>query len=313
MNNQMFELVPKFREKIWGGKKLHEIYGFNTGFEQTGEAWIVTSLAGNEDNSIVGSNLTLSQLYKEHRELFGNITNEICPIKDMIVDTKQQVSIQCHPNDEYGMKHDNSLGKPEGLLIISVEPGSKMEFGHNAKNKEELRKMVYAGEWDKLLRYEYPKEGDFIYVPSGIMHAVGKGIVLFEVSRNADLTYRLYDYDRVDKNGNKRQLNIEKSLDILEAPSTKSGVVKPEVKDAGGLHVTTYFDKPGEFTFRKINCESQGVWEQPEFGFYFINSGEGTINNQEVSKGQTWLIPSDYGKQAIKGKMEVLISSYRSK
>ena len=310
MNQKMYQLLPLFREKIWGGTKLKEEFGYAIPSDKTGEAWVVTSLAGNEDNQLAGCDMTLSQLYSEHRELFGT-ANDICPIKTTIIDANDDLSVQCHPNDDYARRHDHSLGKPEAWYILAAEPQARIEFGHKAKDKKELAEMIAAGQWDRLLNYVKPQVGDFLFVPDGTMHAIGRGTLVFEVSRNADLTYRVYDYDRVGADGQKRELHIAKSLDVLKAPFNEKGLIHPQSQTSDGLQVTTYYDVAGQFTFRKLQAETKGCWYQDEFMFVFVAGGQGRINGQPVSKGQSWFVPCHTGQLVIEGPLTLLVSSYR--
>jgi len=310
-NKKLYRLTPLFREKIWGGHRLHDVYGYDTGCDKAGEAWVVTSLAGNEDSPVVGTGLTLSQLYQSHRELFG-IDAPICPIRATVIDAGDDLSVQCHPSDAYAMAHEHSLGKPEAWYVLAVDPGARIEFGHKAKDKDELRTMIMAGQWDRLLNYVQPAPGDFLFVPDSTMHAIGKGTMVFEVSRNADLTYRVYDYDRRDAQGRKRQLHVQQSLAVLKAPSTGQGLIHPDAVAAGGLAVTTYHDVAGEFTLRRLQCRETGSWQPAGFAFMFISEGKGTLDGQPVSKGQTWLVPCGHGPLAITGPLDILEASYRA-
>lgn len=311
MNKKMYLLKPEYKERIWGGTRLQETFGFDTDINPLGEAWVVTSLVGNADNEIEELGTTLDTLYQQHRELFGT-KDDLLPVKVMIIASEDNLSVQVHPNHEYALKHDNSLGKPEAWYIIDAKEGAKIEFGHTAKDKEELKAMIEAGKWSDLLTYVYPKKGDFLMVPDGVMHALGKDLVVCEISKNADLTYRVYDYDRVDKKtGKTRELHLQKSLDVLHAPHNEEGLIHPEAVEVNGCMVTNYYDVPGQFTFKRIEVSDKGVFEQEEFGFYFICSGEGTINGRTCKTGETYLVPKGHGSLEICGKFDILLNTYR--
>ena len=310
MEKRLFQIMPLFRDKIWGGTRLAETFGYQTPSDHTGEAWVVSSLAGNMDDEVAQTGMTLSQFYAQNRDLFG-LDNEILPVKNTIIDAADDLSIQVHPNDEYARINDHSLGKPEAWFMLDVAPGAKLEFGHQAKDRKTLEQWVAKGSWDKLLRYEHPQVGDFLFVPDGTMHAIGKGLLVFEVSRNADLTYRLYDYDRQDAQGHKRPLDVKKSLDVLRVPFNVAGLTHPQPEKVGDLLITTYYDQPGQFTFKQLQCIDKAVYEQPEFAFLFVNSGSGAINDQPVKKGQMWLVPAQYGPLTISGQIQLLLTTYR--
>lgn len=311
LKQEIYRLVPEFKERLWGGHRLQEIYGFDTDIDRLGEAWVVTSLPGNADNAVEGLQMSLNELYQTHRELFGT-KDTMVPVKGMVIAAEQDLSVQVHPNDAYALEHDNSRGKPEAWYIIDVKEGAHIEFGHTAKTKEELKEKITQGKWDELLRYVYPKKGDFLFVPDGVMHALGKDMVVYEISKNADLTYRVYDYDRVDvKTGKKRELHIEKSLDVLHAPVQAQGLIHPEAYQKNGCMITDYFDVPMQFTFKRITVEEAGTYEQEAFSFIFINEGNGTIDGRTVHKGETYFVPKGHGPLTFAGKFDILLSTYR--
>lgn len=137
-----------------------------------------------------------------------------------MLDAAQDLSVQVHPNDEYANAHENGeLGKTECWYIIDCQKDAEIIYGHHAKSKEELKAMIQLEKWDRLLRRVKVKPGDFFYVPSGTVHAIGKGILILETQQNSDTTYRLYDYDRKDAEGNLRELHLEKSIEVIDVPS----------------------------------------------------------------------------------------------
>lgn len=309
----IYRLKPQFREKIWGGHKFRDLYGMECGDGLVGEGWLVASLPGKEDSEVEGTGMRLSQLYDEHNELFGSHDTDVVPIKFLLGDCGQNTSVQLHPNEEYANRVEHCLGKPECVWFLDVEEGSKAMYGHNAKSREELRQMIAEGRWDELLRTYDVRKGDFAYVPAGRIHTSCKGVVLLELSRNADMTYRVYDFDRVDANGNKRQLDIEKTLDVALVPDSEDPYIRPRSFKTDGLTVYRYVDKPGEFSAFKIECEDKGKFALPEFSFWFIAEGEGMIDGKQVKKGETYFVPCKQDPLDIEGKLTVLIGSYVSK
>ena len=313
MKDRIYRLVTEYKERIWGGTRLQETFGFETDVNPLGEAWIVTSLAGNADNYVEGLDMSLNTLYQTHRELFGT-TDDLLPVKAMVIGSEQDLSVQVHPNDEYALKHDNSLGKPEAWYIIDAKEGAKIEYGHTANTKEELVEMINNDKWDELLKYVYPKKGDFLFVKDGMMHALGKDLLVYEISKNADLTYRVYDYERVDKKtGQKRELHLDKCLDVLRVNEEGEGLIHPSSVRENGCDITTYFDEVGQFTFKRIIIEGKGSYNQTEFGFYFVNEGTGKIGDVEVKKGETYFVPKDHGELVFEGSFELLLATYRDK
>lgn len=309
----IYRLKPEFREKIWGGHKFRDLYHMDCGDGLVGEGWLVACLPGKEDSEVEGTGMRLSQLYNEHNELFGFHDTDVVPIKFLLGDCNENTSVQLHPNNEYARKYENSLGKSECVFFLEVEPDSIAMYGHNAENKKQLREMIDQGRWNELLRvYEHPKKNDFAYVPAGRVHTTCKGVVLLELSGNADKTYRLYDFDRVGPDGKKRQLDIDKAMDVILCPDKEDPFVEPTVEDLGDLKLYTYIDKPGEFSAFRLLCDGKGEFGLEEFSFWFISEGEGIIDGKKVKKGETWFVPCKQEKLKIEGKLETVIGSYKS-
>src|SRR5690606_31738382 len=141
------------------------------------------------------------------------------PLLVKILDAADDLSVQVHPNDSYAREVEGvPYGKTECWYVLSAEEGAELVLGHHAKTREELVQMMDQGEWDKLLRRIKVKAGDFIYVPSGTIHAIGKGIVILETQQSSDITYRVYDYDRRDSMGNKRELHLDRAREVTLVP-----------------------------------------------------------------------------------------------
>ncbi|WP_260152720.1 type I phosphomannose isomerase catalytic subunit [Lentilactobacillus hilgardii] len=193
-------LTPVLHSKMWGGTKLQD-YGFKLPSDHTGEAWIISAhphgLSKVSDGPFKGK--TLDQLWKEEPALFGgHAQNEEFPLLVKILDAKENLSIQVHPADDYARAHGEKFGKAESWYILSAAPGAKIYYGHTAKTKQGLQMAVDNGQINTILRTIPVKTGDFFYNPAGVLHALGSGIVALETQQNSDMTFRLYDFDRVD-------------------------------------------------------------------------------------------------------------------
>lgn len=219
--SEPYFLKPVFHEKIWGGTKLHDDFGYDIPSDHTGECWAISAHphgpATVENGPYAG--MTLDQVWAQHRDVFGNAKGDVFPLLTKILDASEDLSVQVHPDDAYAAEHEHELGKTECWYVIAAEPGATMIYGHHAKTREQLAEWINNGEWDKLLRRVPVKAGDFLYVPSGTIHAVGKGIMVLETQQSSDTTYRLYDWDRVDKTtGKKRELHLQQSIDTTNVP-----------------------------------------------------------------------------------------------
>ena len=219
-------LDSPMHEKIWGGNRLKAEFGYDIPSEHTGEYWAISAHPNGVSYVKNGkyAGFHLAELYKDKPELFGNPKTSVFPLLTKILDANDWLSVQVHPDDAYGLEHEGELGKTECWYIIDAEEGAEIIYGHKAKTKEELASLIEAGDWDGLLAKTPVKKGDFFFVPSGTMHAIGPGILILETQQSSDTTYRVYDFDRRDDQGNKRELHIQQSLDVLNLGNPENSV-----------------------------------------------------------------------------------------
>lgn len=210
-------LEGKFLEKIWGGQRLKSEFAYPIEGENIGEYWAISAMESYPsivtNGKLKGKNL--KDIYKNYGQLFGNSIDKEFPLLVKIIDAKDDLSIQVHPDDQMAAKIENSLGKSECWYILN-ENESSIIYGIKAKNKEQAIKLIDEEKWDELLKEVKVKIDDFFYVPAGTVHAIKKGCLILEIQQASDLTYRLYDYDRIDKNGKKRELHLEKSKEAIK-------------------------------------------------------------------------------------------------
>lgn len=210
-------LKGKFLEKIWGGQRLKSEFAYPIEGENIGEYWAISAMESYPsivtNGKLKGENI--KDIYKNYRELFGNLPEKEFPLLVKIIDAKDDLSIQVHPDDQMAAKIENSLGKSECWYILN-ENESSIIYGINAKNKDQAIKLIEEEKWDELLKEVKVKKDDFFYVPAGTVHAIKKGCLILEIQQASDLTYRLYDYDRIDKNGKMRELHLEKSKEAIK-------------------------------------------------------------------------------------------------
>ncbi|MWC27656.1 mannose-6-phosphate isomerase, class I [Paenibacillus sp. MMS18-CY102] len=311
--NQPIFLQSVFQERIWGGTKLKQLFNYNIPNERTGEYWAVSAHPNGQ--SIVSNGtyqgMKLGELWTAHPELFRS-NSAVFPLLTKILDASDDLSVQVHPNDEYAGKHENGeLGKTECWYIVDAEPGATIIFGHEATSKEQLVQMVQDGQWNALLTQVPVKAGDFFYVPSGTIHALGKGIVVLETQQSSDTTYRVYDYDRRDKDGNLRELHLDKAIDVTTIP--QSYVPVPySTRESEGITVTAFVSNEF-FTVEKWNVS--GVAQLPASEKYTIASvieGSGTLRMQgeeyALKPGDHFILPVAFGPYCLEGSLELIIS-----
>ena len=233
-------LEGKFVDKIWGGERLREDFDYDIESDSVGEYWAVSAME-EFPSSIINGELAgenLIEVYKNKKELFGDPKEATFPLLVKIIDAKDDLSIQVHPDDEMGKRVENSLGKTECWYILN-DNESSIIYGLNAKDKDEAVKLINERKWKEVLREVPAKNGDFFFVPAGTVHAIKKGCLILEIQQASDVTYRLYDYDRKDKDGNLRDLHIEKSIEAIKLNDIDN---KTETSVDGDLRLTKLTD-----------------------------------------------------------------------
>lgn len=302
-------LEPVFKTMIWGGNKLSSQFGYEIPSQNTGECWAI-SAHKNGDCTIKNGNFqgkTLSYLWDNHRELFGDLEGEVFPLLVKIIDAKADLSIQVHPDDEYAKIHENgSLGKTECWYILDCDKDGEIVIGHNAKDKDELKEMIEQKRWNELIRVRPIQKGDFFQIEPGTVHAIKAGTVILETQQSSDITYRLYDYDRLDK-GKLRPLHIDKSIDVIRCPHkdvrVRGKTDKNEACEIEELIQSKFY------TVNRIKLDGVQKLEQ-KYSFLNVSvlEGEGEIDGIRIKKGDHFILPSGYGTYQLQGTMEIISS-----
>lgn len=213
----MIKVKSVFSEKIWGGKKLKDL-GFDIPSEKTGEAWIISAYEGN--TSLLDNGKNLREFYLKNKHLFNDYPNEEFPLLVKILDAKESLSIQVHPNNEKAKELENyPYGKTECWYILDSEKDTEIIIDISSSSKEEAENLIKNKEWDKLLLKQPIKKNDIFDIKSGTVHAILGGTLVYELQQSSDITYRLYDFDRLDDKGNLRELHINKSLEVINYKS----------------------------------------------------------------------------------------------
>lgn len=312
MNAPLF-LAPVFQERIWGGQKLKVLFHYNIPYERTGECWAISAHPNGQ--SVIKSGeyagATLGELWSSHPELFqSNAT--VFPLLTKILDASDDLSVQVHPNDDYANKHENGeLGKTECWYIVAAEPGAQIVYGHEATSQEQLVQMIENDQWNDLLTKVPVKAGDFFYVPSGTIHAIGRGIVILETQQSSDTTYRVYDYDRKDQDGNSRELHLEKAIDVTTIPqSYQPQQYMSEQRE--GLRSTTFVSN-SFFTVEKWDISAPTFFQaKPQYFICSALSGSGQLvvqdQNFPIQKGDHFILPAHFGPYQINGQLELIVS-----
>lgn len=304
-------LKPQLKDVVWGGNKLRDEFGYAGAGDSTGECWGISAHPNGDCSIEKGSfaGTTLAGLYRDHRELFGGITAEEFPLLVKIIDAKQDLSIQVHPDDAYVREHESCpYGKTECWYVMDCPKDAKLVIGHHAKTREELAAMIHEGRYQELIREIPIKKGDFIQITPGTVHAIKGGFTILETQQSSDITYRVYDYGRL-VDGKERPLHVQQSIDVINVP------------DRAGDEAVSHTDTlPANTMNQLIACDFYKVWKldvtdtvQVEQSYPFLLAsvldGEGSVDGIAVKKGDHFLLPAGYGMAEFKGNLSLILST----
>ncbi len=307
-----FKLTPAAKDYLWGGNRINEIFNKNIDLSPLAETWECSTHP--DGPSIVSSGEfagdDLARLFLAYPEFwspkFGRVSE--FPLLVKFIDAKQSLSVQVHPTDEYAQKVENQpRGKTEVWYIIDAEPDAKIVYGFSRKvTPDEVAEAAKNGTLESLLNFVPVKAGDVIPIPAGTVHAIGAGILLAEIQENSNLTYRLYDWNRVGADGKPRQLHVEKAKDVMICDSVPpfSGQFREE--------------KPGRETlvenkwFRFDRLVNEGVSQLEKdkniFNIFLCIRGSGVCDGVEFKAGDCIFVPRTVESPAIEGSFTALIS-----
>ena len=301
---------PILEERIWGGHQLGEKMGkkLPTG-KLIGESWEISSVPGNisviSNGKLAGNtlgDLVGDKIYNKFGLLF--------PLLIKLIDAQDALSIQVHPNDQLAKERHNSYGKTEMWYIVDAEKDAQLCLGFNRPvTKEEYLKHVADGTLADILARVPVKQDDAYFIPAGAIHAIGKGILIAEIQQTSDITYRVFDWNRVDKNGKSRELHTELAVDAINfAPDQHYDIThKPEVNRSVNLVECPYFttnvvEVKGELTRSYEALDS--------FVIYMVLDGDLTMKwkdgSEKATKGETVLVPACIDEMTLEGNAKLL-------
>ncbi|MFJ1490728.1 type I phosphomannose isomerase catalytic subunit [Capnocytophaga canis] len=294
---------PILKERLWGGTKLKTLFNKPIETDITGESWEVSAVKG--DISVVANgefkDKSLQELIDLYpNELLGKHVYERFgtdfPILIKFIDAREDLSIQVHPNDDLAKKRHNSFGKTEMWYVMQADPGAKLIVGFNKDvTKEEYQKHLTEGTLTDIMNYEEVSEGDTFFINTGKVHAIGGGIIIAEIQQTSDITYRVYDFNRKDKNGNLRELHTELALEAIDYQKkddfkvsySKSENTTNKMVDCP-YFITHYLNLSENFE-KKIGAEDS-------FHIYMCVKGSGIVSDGKtelsINQGETVLFPA---------------------
>jgi len=315
---EIMKLLPAGKDYLWGGTRLREEYGKNIDLTPLAETWECSvhpdGLSKVANGEYAGK--TLADVLKVHPEYLGtkSTSTKELPILVKFIDAKQNLSVQVHPDDEYARANENQNGKTEMWYVVDAEEGASLTCGFAHPVTEELlRASVAAGTLDKHLQKVSVHKGDLYYVPAGTVHGIGAGIILVEVQESSNVTYRVYDYDRIDKNGKKRDLHFDRAVQVMNMRAA------PDISQKERL-VQYYPGCARELLCRSKYFDVERIQLTIGFSFSVLErsfqvllclEGAGIIRRKNdcpisIQKGDCLFIPAGAGKCELTGTLVLL-------
>lgn len=298
---EVYRITPALKDYLWGGQRLAE-YGKGDG-ERIAESWELSFTKGGEAR--IADGRTLEEAFP--RESWGTACSgfEDFPVLTKFIDARENLSVQVHPSDEYALAKEGQYGKTEMWYVVDAKEGAGLYLGLKEKNSlQKVRDSALDGSIEQLLSFKEVRKGDVFFIPAGTIHAIGAGVLIYEIQQNSTLTYRLYDYMRRDKDGNQRELHLDKAVEVLNPD-----VYEPPTRAENNQCI---IGKCKYFTARKYK---QNFTNYPFFAntesylFISVISGEGAIGAESAKMGDSFFIPAGAGEITVNGDMELIVVS----
>ena len=322
MKSQLYPLKfqPILKDKIWGGEKLHQHFNKNSKSKSLGESWEISAVPGDVSVVVNGAlqGKSLQELLDTNGALILGSKNlkrfgKNFPLLIKFIDAKQDLSIQLHPDDELAKARHNSFGKTEMWYVMQADNDANLIVGFNQKvDKDIYLKHLEEKTLTQILNFDKVKEGDTYFIEAGRVHAIGAGVLLAEIQQTSDVTYRVYDWDRVDVDGNERELHNDIAIDAF----------KFDMKDDFRVSYTTSKNKVNDmvycpfFTtnFLELDASMEIKNKQDSFMIYMCVDGEVEILNdnfnETISKGETILVPAAIETYKLRSSYAKLLQVY---
>lgn len=313
--DQLIKLTPSFKDYLWGGTKLRDVFEMDCDFDVIAESWLLS--AHPDGPSIVSTGNHRGTNFIDYLELAGKdvlgwkcSTLQTFPLLIKFIDAKGNLSVQVHPNDDYALENENQYGKNEMWYVIESEQGAGLYVGFNKDvSREEVENRVKNNAILEVLNFYPTHSGDVFFIPAGTVHAIGQGNLICEIQQSSNCTYRLYDYNRRDKYGNPRELHLDKALDVLNYSKYEQIRFEPEENSDGTvLSRCKYF----ESTVYDISNKIELQIDDTKFQSLVCMRGSGEVSFMDskiqIKAGESIFIPALNGVLTITGELSVVIS-----
>ena len=309
--DSIVKLSPSFKDYIWGGTKLRDVYGKKCDYDTIAESWELS--AHPAGNSIIASGRHKGLSFSRYLETVGKevlgwkcMPLQSFPLLIKFIDAAQNLSVQVHPNDDYALEKENEYGKNEMWYVIAAEEGSGVYVGFNKNvDRPEVESRIADNTILDILNFFPTKPGDVFFIPSGTVHAIGAGNLICEIQQSSNSTYRLYDYNRSDKFGNTRELHLTKALDVLNYKK-----YEPLALEQNAGHIRSKY-----FEVELVEVLGSKKIHLSDDSFYSVTcikgkgNGRVAMNNAiNILTGDTFFIPAVNDLLTLEGNMTLIIT-----
>lgn len=314
----ILKLKPVLKDYIWGGERLKNDFGFESDLDKVAEGWML-SCHKDGKNTIDGGEYDgqtlddiIEKLGKEKTVGTRSLDFPYFPVLIKLIDAKDNLSIQVHPDNEYAQRVEGEFGKTEIWYVLDAADDAQLVYGFkNEITSQQFKEAIENNTLMDVLNSVKVKKGDLFFIEAGTVHAIGKGTLIAEIQQNSNSTYRVYDYGRVGADGKPRELHVKKAVDVSVTKPPKYDIKpmgKPEDK---GAYISTLLTKCDLFTVHHYDIKTDIELETDEksFNHVLVVDGSGKINGVNFNKGDSFFVPADFGKYKISGKCEVIITN----
>ncbi|AVR46246.1 mannose-6-phosphate isomerase [Christiangramia fulva] len=321
MINYPVKFRPILQDKIWGGNKLKEILNKDTNRNRIGESWEISGVEGNV--SVVDNGCqkgrTLKEIIHSHKadlvgkKIYDQFGDDF-PLLIKFIDAQTDLSVQLHPNDELAKQRHNSFGKTEMWYVLQADEGAKLNIGFNKTlDKREYLEYLEKGKITELLHFEEVEKGDAVFINTGKVHAIGGGILLAEIQQTSDVTYRIFDWNRKDDEGNSRELHTALALDAIdfEQKDDYKLTYDKKINSSSQIASCEYFTTNFLPVKGKLKKDYSSL---DSFVIYMCVEGEAKIrlegNSENIKKGESILIPASCKEVLLEADNAELLEVY---
>lgn len=310
------KLIAPCKDYLWGGTRLRDEYGKKSDSDKVAESWELS--CHKDGKSVIADGEFAGKTLSEYIEIKGNcVLGKNCerfeyfPILIKLIDAKDNLSVQVHPDNDYAMRVEGEYGKTEMWYIVDCNEGAELLYGFkNEISKEEFAERIANNTLLEVTNNVPVHKGDVFFIESGTLHAIGKGILIAEIQQNSNTTYRIYDYGRVGADGKPRELHVEKACEVTAlVPPTRPTKPMGEKTEKDG-YSETLLATCEYFNVNKLEVTSSAKLTATEASFnsLLVLSGDFEVDGVKLTKGESCFIPAGYGEYELKGSGEVIVT-----